>query len=479
MVDIIKGVKEITEPSDPATGSSGGILTGLTRKIDEVLDNTVNKIGTFGAPGRNFALLGNPEKDGGGIHEYAMSRDIANSFNESFLDSASEGKEAGGFAGFLGGMVKGAVKGLNSAAIARRPWDTDLREPTMRLNSVLEERSYMDFYFPNIGIGDRGRRRVAFFENPSIRENRLANYATQNIVARNEPARLYVGSGPRKLTVDFTFTLPHVEYFFKLCYEASLRGFGTDVPYIPVGEDRFKGDRPRSSYQDYMAFTYGHLQKFFGAQFQTSPNGSVAEAQKQRQQQPFSDLIGNGLSFLTGGRAPNATGATRAAITRQGARVENRGVKGPRFYEPTFQEPKPGYEFKDKEVTTNEVRHIMSLATEPKMIGKESMGMMATYYTQFVIDTIRASVVGDNVKGAQLGPPIVRFRHGTLFNESPFIVKSFNITYPTDKGYEYRTLVPRQVKFSLTLEEFHQVHGSHHGDAAKERVPDATDILNI
>ena len=105
--------------------------------------------------------------------------------------------------------------------------------------------------------------------------------------------------------------------------------------------------------------------------------------------------------------------------------------------------------------------------------------MMATYYTQFVIDTIRASVVGDDVKGSRVGPPILRFRHGTLFNESPFIVKSFNITYPTDKGYEYRTLVPRQVKFSLSLEEFHQVHGSHHGDVAKEQVPDATDILDL
>ena len=105
--------------------------------------------------------------------------------------------------------------------------------------------------------------------------------------------------------------------------------------------------------------------------------------------------------------------------------------------------------------------------------------MMATYYTQFVIDTIRASVVGDDVKGSRVGPPILRFRHGTLFNESPFIVKSFNITYPTDKGYEYRTLVPRQVKFSLSLEVFHQVHGSHHGDAAKEQVPDATDILDL
>ena len=53
----------------------------------------------------------------------------------------------------------------------------------MRLNAVLEERSYMDFYFPNIGIGDRGRRRVAFFEEPLYQRKSIINYATQNIVA--------------------------------------------------------------------------------------------------------------------------------------------------------------------------------------------------------------------------------------------------------------------------------------------------------
>lgn len=482
MVDIIKGVKEIMDKKDPASGSRGGLLTGITKGVNEVLDNTINKIGTFGAPGRNYALIGKEGKKGGGIHEYGMSRDMAEAFNESFLDSAAEGKESGGFLGFLGGMAKGVLDGGIAGANAKRLWDTDIREPAMRLNSVLEERSYVDFYFPNLGIGNQGRRRVAFFENPEIKENRLARYATQNIVARNEPARLYVGSGPRKLTLNFTFTLPHVEYFFKMCYEASLLGFQNNS-YIPPNRRQFKGASPDAYLDDWQRFTAAHLGQFFGGQFKTGPGGSAAEIAQRNTAGSLLGGLGSAIGFLGSLGSANSSeevgSAFRRSITDKGAVIENRGVTGPRFYEPTFQEPKNGYAMRDKEKTANETRHMMQVSRDPSYIGKESMGMMATYYTQFVIDTIRASVAGDNVNGGQYGPPILRFRHGTLFNEAPFIVKSFTINYPTDKGYEYRTLVPRQVKFSLNLEEFHQVHGSHHGDIAKEQVPDATDILDL
>jgi hypothetical protein len=453
MVDIIKGVKEIMDKKDPASGSRGGLLTGITKGVNEVLDNTLNKIGTFGAPGRNYALLGQEGRNGGGIKEYQMNRDLTEAAGRGFVDVPFDLTDLNPVTAIL----RRQTAANDAAANARRLWDTDLRGlATVRLNSVLEERSYVDFYFPNLGIGDQGRRRVAFFENPSIRENRLANYATQNIVARNEPARLYVGSGPRKLTLDFTFTLPHVEYFFKLCYQASLLGFKS-IGNSSEGREQFEGRSPAAYWSDWQNFTAAYLQKFFGAQFKAAPGGDPG--------------------------TPSRLGTIRNGTPRPGASrgpfVENRGVKGPRFYEPTFQEPKDGYQFANKEDANNEIRHLQTLSKDSEFLGKESMSMMATYYTQFVIDTVRASVVGDDVKGSRVGPPILRFRHGTLFNESPFIVKSFNITYPTDKGYEYRTLVPRQVKFSLSLEEFHQVHGSHHGDTAKEQVPDATDILDL
>ena len=123
-------------------------------------------------------------------------------------------------------------------------------------------------------------------------------------------------------------------------------------------------------------------------------------------------------------------------------------------------------------------RLINAWATDGEALNNGDM--VATYYTQFVIDTLRASVVGDTTDNgnAPVGPPIVRFRHGTLFNEAPFIVKSMNVDYGTESGMEVRTLMPRQVKFTLNLEEFRQTYGAQHGEG-REIVQGAGNIIDL
>jgi len=104
---------------------------------------------------------------------------------------------------------------------------------------------------------------------------------------------------------------------------------------------------------------------------------------------------------------------------------------------------------------------------------------MAVAYTHFVLDTIRASVVGDTVSnGVVYGPPIVRFRHGTVFDESPFIVRSFAIKYSSDKGYDVRTLLSRVITVDLELEEFHPITGVAQGEV-NDPLPGASDILDL
>ena len=41
-----------------------------------------------------------------------------------------------------------------------------------------------------------------------------------------------------------------------------------------------------------------------------------------------------------------------------------------------------------------------------------------------------------------------------------------------------RTLLPRIITFTLSLEEFRQTHGSHHGDTT-EQLPGAEQIMNL
>tara|TARA_Y100000296_G_C5120512_1_gene230161 strand:- start:683 stop:1021 length:339 start_codon:yes stop_codon:yes gene_type:complete len=100
-------------------------------------------------------------------------------------------------------------------------------------------------------------------------------------------------------------------------------------------------------------------------------------------------------------------------------------------------------------------------------------------YTHFVIDTLRASVVGDEIDSTKVyGPPIVRFRHGTVFNEAPFIVRNFSVNYSNTDGYEPRTLLPRKISITVDLEEFRQVFGAAHGDL-NEPLPGAATIVDL
>jgi hypothetical protein len=215
--NITKGISEIMDKKDPATGSSGGLLTGITKGINEALDSVLGDIPTFGAPKNEYAPLP-PTQGDAGIAEYGLYRDLATAGNTSFLDSYAEQLKTGNFLN-MGPAIAAAA---NSIAKGRIPWDTIIKEADVRMNTVLEERSYIDVYFPNQNIG---RRRIAFFENPKIREDRTARYASTNIVARNEPVRLYTGSDARKVKLEFVYTLPHSEYFLKLCNQQALAGF--------------------------------------------------------------------------------------------------------------------------------------------------------------------------------------------------------------------------------------------------------------
>ncbi len=310
----------------------------------------------------------------------------------------------------LGVTEIGIVDDTKKRKYNESEWNGILKENTARINTVLEERSFLDFYFPNQTVGTR---RVAFFENPSIQEQRSARYAQQNILTRNEPVRLYVGSDARRVTLRFNYTLPHVAAFW------------AEVGRPPIG--RFNKEILNS----YKIATKLAIEKFFV--------GVKVEA--------------------------NAAGKSTFA---------NYGSTGPRLTDSNGK---------------GDGKSSMGYLNVPFVVGlfsnwatdaasMDTPIMAAAHYTQYVIDTIRASVVGDLTNIGPQGPPIVRLRHGTVFDEAPFIVKTFSISYPTDKGYEVKTLYPRVISFDLQLEEFRQTQGSHHGDTS-EQLPGASDIIDL
>ena len=369
--------------------------------------------------------------------------DISLNIKEIFFDHPNAClKERDGAGSDPGGGFEGELDVVlpeqDEARWAYNPWGDPgkvdgskeglIREFDGRLNTVLEERSYLDFYFPNSLIG---KRRVAFFENPTITESRAPRYAKKNVVARNESVRMWVGTDARKVKLKFTYTLPLVAQFWALIgavpdgfafvdnADGNLSWKGVDKddqdsPSKLTGNDVGPRDRIRKH-------VLKTVTKFFG----TSATFKI-------------DLLDR-ISFTNTERS-----------------------QGPTFYDAAkYSSPLDGFTVSK---TSTFLEKIIRTGWSLNPEDLDRPYLMATYYTMFAMETIRASVVGDTLNAGDVGPPLVRFRHGTMFNEVPFIVKNYAIDFDKTAGYEVRTLCPRKMTFTLDLEEFQQTHGAAHGE---------------
>ncbi len=102
--------------------------------------------------------------------------------------------------------------------ISPQALDPDTRKSNRPYDNKLEERGYIAFNYSHDigGNADTGTSRVLpFFENPQISETRQANYAQNKIYLRNDTARLYTYTKPRKITLNMVYTIPHVAEFFR------------------------------------------------------------------------------------------------------------------------------------------------------------------------------------------------------------------------------------------------------------------------
>ena len=78
------------------------------------------------------------------------------------------------------------------------------------------------------------------------------------------------------------------------------------------------------------------------------------------------------------------------------------------------------------------------------------------YYASLVsywINIVRSSVV-NNSSNPLYGPPIIRLRHGILYQDIPLICKDYSIQHVEEAGYDVETLLPRIITVSMNLEEF-------------------------
>jgi len=65
---------------------------------------------------------------------------------------------------------------------------------------------------------------------------------------------------------------------------------------------------------------------------------------------------------------------------------------------------------------------------------------------------IRSSVI-NNSKNPLYGPPIIRLRHGIMYQDIPCICMSYTLEADEIAGYDLQTLLPRRFNVSMKLEE--------------------------
>jgi hypothetical protein len=88
------------------------------------------------------------------------------------------------------------------------------------------------------------------------------------------------------------------------------------------------------------------------------------------------------------------------------------------------------------------------------------------------VNMIRSSVV-NNAENVLLPPPIIRIRHGILYQDIAGICMSYKIDKDENAGYDRETLLPRRLQVSMQLAELKQ------GDFTKYKVNDLVKRDNI
>jgi len=353
----------------------------------------------------------------------------------------------------LGAQVAG--KGLEGLGIKprlyrRTPEPEQLKRYTTRQghrwNQDLESRGYLRFLYQKPG-GGHWDRILPFVENPTFNESRSANYAENNILGRNEQARLYTGSKARRIDTSFSYTLPHLAHF---------------VPTSDIIKSLTKGYNARFTEQELENVKY-YLQYIIET---TVTKGAL-------NQDPNVDQW-----LVPPDQQVSLTPEQQVKQAKQAIADRKDSLDG------------PVGPFLMTERSTNSLLPFLKTSSDADLdnlwnvfllhvIAASDKELEILSIFQAAINHIRASVVGSD-GNPKYGPPIVKLKWGSVYNEIPCIVKDYRIELTDRAGYNTKTLLPQQIQVNLTLEEINQAHGSFPGaSTVTGNLPGYQSITNL
>lgn len=307
------------------------------------------------------------------------------------------------------------------------------------IDRALPERSRLLFYFPNPSLGESNYTRIEipFFENISVKESKKANYQKYSLISRSSNLYSYLGSDSRKLNLNFNISLPHIlQEHPEVNLDKFVRTFDYDNPELE--KNRFK--QPNTNNTKLEAVSY-NISNNYTRELATDSARQVLlnleslGALKGLDKQILSSRYGLYGIFVQQELLNQATAAATSITpfginpnTEQIISLANAGLEA-------------------SEATSEQAKQQIE-AYNSSQILKYKIIDLIIYWTNI----IRASVT-NNAKNPNFGPPVLRLRHGIMYQDIPCICTDYRIEYNESAGYDIDTLLPRQISISMTLEE--------------------------
>jgi len=299
------------------------------------------------------------------------------------------------------------------------------------VDRALPERAKLMFYFPVPTQGsDFYVIELPFFENVKIKEIKKAKYQKYSLISRSSNLYSYLGADSRNLTLSFNMTLPHIleehpgvtlDQFVK--YEKS-------VENIDGEKERFLEPLKTESVPKGMAFQLGT--KY------TQDLARTSARQVLRDNNISNALNAEDQHFMQGRyglHEENSINPWRDHDIAEVFQSAGDGSQGNLWF------PPPGYR-QSSAADQNQLTHVQNNQLKYRIID------LIIYWTNI----IRSSVV-NNSKNPIYGPPVIRLRHGILYQDIPCICTNYSIDYNEAAGYDLDTLLPRQLSITMKLEE--------------------------
>ena len=292
------------------------------------------------------------------------------------------------------------------------------------IDRKLPERSKLMFYFPVPTKGsDYYVVEMPFFENIKIMESKKARYQKYSLISRSSNLYSYLGADSRVLNLSFNMTMPHIM---------------DDNPGLTL--DQF-------------------------VEYQTKDN---PDAEKKRFKEPYKAPVIQGMAFQLGNHYTKELAFASAKQVLLNNKIQGtmdtiqEANQARKFGLLTSEEQTAIAEPAMESMGAQQTEIIGGQANQDKaqkkakeaMEDNETMELhyriidLITYWTNI----IRSSVV-NNASNPLYGPPTIRLRHGILYQDIPCICTDYSLSYNEEAGYDINTLLPRQLKVTMKLEE--------------------------